>query len=264
MTEMEAKHLSWIHSNKFTTVELFHKKFLVGQSARNAYYILNEYAGSPKGLLFIEKTSANNKSIFFLSPKSIKMLNAKKMILVRNPKLAIRINQNEKIHDLSVQAIRVAFESNVDIGNVFWVSDFEMRAGITLPIKRAFEDGELDVPRWRSDWAKIHFRGRRTPDGYFEADFDGERYAFVLEFEHNPYGGKAFNRMIGYLNESFPEALRLVVSANSKNAIRMIRNLQIRIPENDKKRWFVSDFEKATTRPFKSVWHQLDQSLNGC
>ncbi len=263
MTEMEVEHLSWIYSNKFTTVELFHKKFMSGQSSRNAYYILNGYANPQNDFLQIEKTSANNKSIFFLTPKTIKTLDAVNKILVRNPRLGVRVNQNEKIHDLSVQAIRVAFESNKDIGNVYWVSDFEMRAGITHPIKRAFENGELDVERWRGNWINIHFRGRRTPDGYFEADLDGQRFSFVLEFEHNPYSDKSFNRMIGYLDESYPEALRLVVSANSKNAVRMIKNLQSRIPEGTKKRWFVSDFEKATTRPFKSIWHQLDHPLSG-
>jgi hypothetical protein len=67
--------------------------------------------------------------------------------------------------------------------------------------------------------------------------------------------------MIDYLDESFPESLRLVVSANSKNAARMINILRSKINERKRPRWFVSDYEKAISLPFKKMWHQLNHPI---
>ncbi len=53
----------------------------------------------------------------------------------------------------------------------------------------------------------------------------------------------------------------MVVSAIEKNAIRMIRALQIKIKKSEQETWFVSDFEKATSLPFKEMWFRLDHSL---
>src|SRR5260221_13886774 len=139
MTPKEIEHLSWINSNKFTTAELFYRKFLPEQSSRNAYYILNKYTKPEKGFLEIQKLSVNNSSVFFLTASAIRALDAGNKILVRNPKYPVKLNPFEKNHDLSVQAIRIAFEANRDLGNVYWVSDFELRSGISLPIKTAFE-----------------------------------------------------------------------------------------------------------------------------
>jgi hypothetical protein len=69
------------------------------------------------------------------------------------------------------------------------------------------------------------------------------------------------NRMIGYLGDSFPDALRLVVSTTPKNAVRMIRGLRAKIREKEQHQWFVSDFQRATTLPFKQIWHQLDEAV---
>ncbi len=68
--------------------------------------------------------------------------------------------------------------------------------------------------------------------------------------------------MIEYLKDSFPKALRLVVSANKKNAVRMMGILRAKVNERDWPRWFVSDFEKAVALPFKKIWHQLDRPID--
>jgi hypothetical protein len=107
----------------------------------------------------------------------------------------------------------------------------------------------------------IQIRGRRTPDGYFEADLGGKRYGFALEYEHVRNPDAKIGRMIDYLDESFPNALRLVVSATPENAERMIGILRYKIPERERPRWFVSNFEKAVSLPFRKIWHQLNHPI---
>ncbi len=81
---------------------------------------------------------------------------------------------------MRVQEVRIAFEANPDLKNIFWVSDFEMRSGITPNIKARFLAGKLDKERWRGNWSDARNHSRRTPDGYFEADVDGKRMAFAF------------------------------------------------------------------------------------
>jgi hypothetical protein len=102
---------------------------------------------------------------------------------------------------------------------------------------------------------------RRTPDGYFEADFDGDRRAFVLEFERTAYNWNMVKRMVYNLDDAFPYAQRLIVSETVPHARRMIRNLQAWVREKDLSWWFVSDFQKLTTHPFEKCWFQIDHPL---
>lgn len=262
MTETEAEHLAWIHSNKFTIPELFHRKFIHPKTYRYACHVLrNVYM--EKGFLHVTKAESTvfQDSFYFLTAPTIQALDARSKMLVRSVKSPVRINPYERQHDLKVQEIRIAFEGSKDLKDIFWVSDFEMRSAITPDIKTAFLSGELDKEEWRSKWGRIQAHGRRTPDGYFEADLEGQKLEFILEFENCPYNEKMMSRMIGYLDASFPEALRLVVSANRKNAVRMIRGLRAKIKEEDRPQWFVSDLERAITLPFKKIWHQLDEPV---
>jgi len=262
ITEEEAAHLGWIHSNKFTIPELFHKRFIQPRTYRMACHVLrNQYL--KKGFLEVTKAEGTTfqDSMYYLTGGAIKALDAMGKILVRSVNYPVKINPYERKHDLLVQTIRIAFEANTELKRVFWLSDFEMRGGITQEVKKTFLAGELDKGKWRSNWVNIQSKGRRTPDGYFEADLEGKRYGFALEFEHvqNPEG--KIRRMIEYLDESFPDALRLVVSANPENAKRMINILRSRIDERKRSRWFVSDYEKAVSLPFKRIWHQLNHPL---
>jgi hypothetical protein len=182
-------------------------------------------------------------------------------ILVRSTKYPIKINPYEREHDLKVQEIRIAFEANADLGDVFWVSDFEMRSGITPLVKSRFQTGEFDKGRWRGSWSGARNHSRRTPDGYFEADVDGQRMSFAFEFENKPRSDGKIQDMVSYLNYSFPETSKMIVSAIEKNAVRMIRALKIKVKQNEQEKWFVSDFEKATTLSFKEIWFRLDHHL---
>ena len=262
ITELEATHLAWIHSNKFTTPELFHKRFIAPKTYRYACSIMRDQY-LKKSLLGVTKAESTTfqDSMYFLTTKAIQILDESDKILVKKTNYPVRVNPYERQHDLEVQAIRIAFERNVQLERVFWLSDFEMRAGITPSVKKTFLEGDLDKEEWRSNWLNTQIRGRRTPDGYFETDLDKKRYGFILEYEHvqNPDG--KIGRMIEYLNESFPNVLRLVVSANSKNALRMMGILKTKLPEREWPRWFVSDYEKAVSLPFKKIWSQLNNSM---
>ncbi len=261
MTEEEVAHLVWIHSNKFTVPELFRKKFYPQKTYRNACYFLNKYAKSEKWFLHSEKPTQTSHTYYYLTAGAIRTLDAMDRILVRSTKYPIKINPYEREHDLKVQEVRIAFEANPDLGEIFWVSDFEMRSGITPLVKSRFLTGKLDKGRWRGSWSGARNHSRRTPDGYFEADVDGQRMSFAFEFENKPRSDGKIQDMVSYLNYSFPETSKMIVSAIEKNAVRMIRALKIKIKKNEQQKWFVSDFEKATKLPFKEIWFQLDHPL---
>jgi hypothetical protein len=262
MTEDEVIQLAWIHSNKFTIPELFRKKFFPQMTYRNACYLLNKYARQEKGFLHSEKPTQTSNTYYYLTANSIRTLDAMGKILVRSTKYPIKINPYEREHDLKAQEVRIAFESKPDLGNVFWVSDFEMRSGITPTAKTRFLEGALDKERWRGTWSDGRNHSRRTPDGYFKADVNGERLAFAFEFENKPRSDQKIQDMVSYLNYSFADTTKMVVSASEKNAIRMIRALQIKVRKSEQEKWFVSDFEKAVTLPFNEVWFRLDHPLD--
>ncbi len=261
MTEEEAAQLVWIHSNKFTIPELFRKKFYPQMTYRNACYLLNKYARPEKTFLHSEKPTQTSNTYYYLTAGAIRTLDAMDLTLVRSTKYPIKINPYEREHDLKAQEIRIAFESKPELENVFWVSDFEMRSGITPSVKARFKEGKLDKERWRGNWSDGRNHSRRTPDGYFEADLDGQRMAFAFEFENKPRSDQKIQDMVNYLNFSFPDTTKMVVSASEKNAIRMIKALQIKIKAPDQEKWFVSNFERATALPFKEIWHQLNHPI---
>ncbi len=263
MTDQEIEHLKWIHSNKFTTPELFYKKFLSNRTSRTAYNTLNRYAASEKGFLHVLKTSVANSNFFFLTARALRSLDENKQILVRSTRYPIKINPHEREHDFKVQAIRIALEASPELKEIFWVSDFEMRSGITPSIKAEYLEGKLDIERWRSNGANTNPKGRRTPDGYFEADVENRRIGFALEFENKHYNERIIDRVTWNLRDIFSDALKLIVTSNSSGAVRMIRLLQEKINSGDQHQWFISDFNKVTSMPFRSCWHQLNHPLDG-
>lgn len=258
MNDKEVEHLAWIHSNKFTIPDVFGKRFFKS-SYRYACRVLRKYY-LEKGFLHMVKAESTTfqDSIYSLTAGAIRSLDAQNKILVRSTKYPVKVNPYEREHDIKVQEIRTAIELSVDLREVFWVSDFEMRSGISPLVKARFVDGSLDKEKWRSNGMNPNNTGRRTPDGYFEADLEGQREAFVLEFEHHPYDDFKFNRMIWNLKHHFPDATKLVVSADRKNALRMIKTLQTKVKNDEQNKWFVTDFEKIKTLSFSKIWHQLD------
>jgi hypothetical protein len=259
MTEKEVEHLAWIHSNKFTIPDLFRKKFFPQNTYRAACYVLNKYA--KKGFLLLEKPNIFSHNFCFLTVEAIRTLDAIGAAPIRTLKHPIRINPYERQHDLMVQELRIVLEAAPELEDIFWVSDFEMRAGITPEIKVEFQDGKLREGWRKRSWERAKRLVRRTPDGYFEADFEGERRGFALEFERTAYNHRMVRNMVWYLSDTFPYAYRLIVSETKGHAARMVRNLQGWVREDERSKWFVSDFEKVTTRPFTKSWHPLTRPL---
>lgn len=261
INDKETEHLVWIHSNKFTIPEIFGRKFFKS-SYRYACRVLRKYY-LKKGLLNMTKAEGTTfqDSMYSLTTDAIRSLDLKNKILVRGTKYPVKVNPYERQHDLMVQEIRVAIESSEDLSDIFWVTDFEMRSGITPSIKAKFVEGRLDKEEWRSNGLNPNSTGRRTPDGYFEADLDGQREGFTLEYEHHPYDDRKFNRMAWYLKQYFPNATKLVVSVNRENAVRMIKALQTKIKTGEQHLWFVSDLDKVKNLSFKKIWHQLNHPL---
>jgi hypothetical protein len=259
INDTEAQHLAWIHSNKFTIPELFQKKFYPQGTYRNACYVLSKYV--KKGFLLFEKENMFAHNFYFLTLPAIRTLDETGRMIVMGRKHTIRINPYERQHDLMVQELRITLEATPTLEDIFWVSDFEMRAGITPRTKAEFLNGELDS-KWRvRAYERAKSLVRRTPDGYFEADFQGERRPFVLEFERTAYNWNMVKRMVYNLDDAFPHAWRLVVSETYPHARRMIRNLQAWVMERDRSKWLVSDFGRVTTRPFEKVWFQISNPL---
>lgn len=261
MTLEEEERLAWIHSNKFTTPDLFHRKFLPSQTYRNACILLRKYTSPDVGFLHMQQETVFQRANYYLTAGAIRALDAGNKMLVRSTKYPIKINFAEKTHDLRVQAIRIGFEACPDLKDIFWVSDFEMRSGISPAVKGEFLQGKLDKKRWRSDGLNPNPKGRRTPDGYFEADYEGQRMGFTLEYEHHPYSDRKMGDMVGYLKEEFPHAVKLVVSAIPQQATRMVKALKGKIRQEDREMWFVTDFESAMSKSFRGIWQQLNQPL---
>jgi len=255
INDTEAQHLAWIHSNKFTIPELFQKKFYPQGTYRNACYVLSKYV--KKGFLLFEKVNMFAHNFYFLTLPAIRTLDGTGQMMVMGRKHPIRINRYEKQHDLMVQELRIVLEACPSLGDIFWVSDFEMRSGITPETKTEFLNDELEsnwrVRAYERAKASIH----RTPDGYFEADFKEKRRAFVLEFERTAYNWNMIQRMVYNLDDAFPSAHRLVVSETRSHAWRMVRNLQAWVREQDRHLWLVSDLENVKTKPFEKCWFQI-------
>jgi hypothetical protein len=262
MTAEEEERLVWIHSNKFIVPDLFNKKFIPDQSYRHACRVLSHYARPEIGFLHTQQDNVFQRVNYYLTAPAIRTLDANNKILVRSTKYPVKINPKEKDHDLLVQAIRISLEASDDLKSVFWVSDFELRSGISPSVKAEFLEGKLNKKRWRSIGFNPNPKGRRTPDGYFEGDLDGERMGFTLEYEHHPYGDKKITDMVDNLKDAFPHAFRLVVSSGYKNALRMIRALKVKVKAEDQEKWFITNFEKAATQSFKGIWHQLNKPLD--
>jgi hypothetical protein len=259
INDTEAQHLAWIHSNKFTIPDLFHKKFYPQGTYRNACYVLSKYV--KKGFLLFEKENMFAHNFYFLSLPAIRTLDETGRMIVMGRKHPIRINPYERQHDLMVQELRITLEACPSLVDIFWVSDFEMRAGITPRTKAEFLNGELES-NWRvRAYERAKSLVRRTPDGYFEADFQEDRRVFVLEFERTAYNWNMVKRMVYNLDDAFPQAHRLVVSETAPHARRMIRNLQAWVMERERSWWYVSDFEKVITRPFEKCWYQISHPL---
>src|ERR1700679_3831118 len=198
--------LAYIHSNKFITAKLYHRKFHSHQTYKTATLHLRAFES--RGLLLKSRKFLNDDAYFFLSRPAIQQLSGLARILTSPEIRSPHINPFEREHDKRVLSMRVQIEQEGGLEGLAWLSDYEMRCGLRLDWKIALADGR----GWDLAGTKLHRIHHRTPDGYFEVTIEGKAYAFVLEYEHSAYNREKMIGMILNLTRDFPRVFRLVVS----------------------------------------------------
>jgi hypothetical protein len=247
--------LAYIHSNKFITTRLFHRKFHPTQCYTTASVHLRELVS--RGLLLKTRKFQNDETYFYLARPALKYLSGLARILTSPDIRSPRINPIEREHDKRVITMRVQIEQYAGLKGLTWLSDYEMRCGLQMDWKKALAEGR----GWHLAGAKLHRVHHRTPDGYFEAEIDGRPYALVLEYEHSAYNRDKMTGMVLNLTRDFPEAFRLVVSRDRNHALRMMAGLEtfLRADLQERALWAFSFFEKVDRLPFNRVpWAKLD------
>ena len=239
--------LAYIHSNKFITTKLFHRKFHSGYNTACVHLrgLVN------RGLLLRTQRLPNDDTYFYLTRPALRQLSGLARILTSPEFRSPHINPFEREHDKRVLAMRVQIEQEGGLKGLTWLSDYEMRCGLRLDWKRALAEGR----GWALDGAKLHRVHHRTPDGYFEGETGGRGYAFVLEYEHSAYNRDKMAAMVLNLTRDFPTAFRLVVSRDKAHALRMLEGLETFLKGDPRNRglWGFSFFEKVDRLPFIRV-----------
>ena len=247
--------LAYIHSNKFITTRLFHRKFHFHQSYVTACTRLR--ALEARGLVLKVRKFQNDDTYFYLTRPALRQLSGLARILTSPQIRSPHINPFEREHDKRVICMRVQIEQAGDLNNLTWLSDYEMRCGLRLDWKKALAEGQ----GWALAGAKLHRVNHRTPDGYFKGEIEGKGYAFVLEYEHSAYNREKMAAMILNLTRDFPNAFRLVVSRDKAHALRMLEGLTTFLKGDPRNRnlWGFSFFEKVDRLPFIRVpWIDME------
>ena len=247
--------LAYIHSNKFITTKLFHKKFHPAQSYVTACVRLRDLVS--RGLLLKTQKLPNEDTFYYLSRPALRQLSGLARILISAEVRSPRINTFEREHDRRLLEMRIHFEADPALEGLTWLSDYEMRCGLRMSWKKALVEGR----GWELAGTKLQRLNRRTPDGYFKATLEGKPYAFVLEYEHSPYNREQMGAMVLNLNRDFPQALRLVVSRDKEHAVRLLEGLAAYLKGDPRQKdlWGFSFFGKAATLPFIRVpWVNLE------
>src|ERR1019366_1910139 len=153
--------LAYIHSNKFITLKSFHRKFFKNRTEVAAWYQLEKFIKSTPP--YIERVRGNHfeQRYYILKSTALRFLDDKGLILVRDPNKQVKLRSDNYDHDTNVTAIRVAFEDNPELKNVFWVSDHEIRCGISPEVKAKFMEGVLNKVSWRFNRPQGGFAKRK-------------------------------------------------------------------------------------------------------
>lgn len=247
--------LAYIHSNKFITTRLFHRKFHPHQSYVTACSRLK--ALEARGLVLKVRKFQNDDTYFYLTRPALKHLSGVARILTSSEIRSPHINPFEREHDKRVLTMRVQIEAEGGLEGLIWLSDYEMRCGLSLEWKKALAEGR----GWDLAGAKLHRVHHRTPDGYFEGSIGNDTYNFVLEYEHSAYNREKMTGMLLNLNQDFPKTFRLIVSRDKAHAVRLMNGLEtfLRADVRDRALWGFSFFEKVDRLPFVRVpWAKLD------
>ena len=247
--------LAYIHSNKFITTNLFHRKFHPNHTLWAACLHLNRLAD--RGLVLRLQKLPNEDSFYCLTRPALKHLSGLARILLSSEVRSPRINPFEREHDKRVLAMRIQIEAAGGLEGLTWLSDYEMRCGLKMVWKKALVEGR----GWDLAGAKLRRVHDRTPDGYFEWAVEGKAYGFALEYEHTAYNRDKMTGMLLNLNRDFPGAFRLIVSRDKAHALRMMEGLGTFLKNDPRDRglWGFSFFEKVIRLPFRRVpWINLD------
>ena len=255
MNPEDASLLSWIHSNKFVTTKLFHKKFRAGNSFQTACNDL-EILSENKKLLKRVTARNNADSFYFLTRRAVHQLKDLGLILTPPKIRAPHQNIFEKDHDKKVIEIRIGLEKDPNLKNLIWLSDYEVRIGYKMDWKKALIEGrgkELKNVR-------LNYEGARKADGHFLTSIKNKEWEFILEYERSPYStkvvGDVVSRILKY--HSSPVKLIVAITAQRSEFLReKIGNL-IKDPQ-DRASWWFSDFKTVTSLPFlETPWVDLD------
>ena len=250
----DVETLAYIHSNKFITTKLFHKKFHSHHSYWTACLHLKRL--TEKGVLLKIRTLPNEDAFYCLTRPALRHLSELVRILISPEVRSPHINPFEREHDKRVLAMRIQIEDAGGLEGLTWLSDYEMRCGLRLDWKKGLAEGRgLALARER-----LHRVHRRTPDGYFEGSIAGKGFAFALEYEHTSYNREKMTAMVLNLTRDFPGAFRLVVSRDKDHAVRMIEGLEPYLKGDPRNRdlWGFSFFSKVINLPFTRVpWVNL-------
>ena len=250
----EVEILAYIHSNKFITPKLYHRKFHSHQTYVTACSHLR--AMEARGLVLRVRKFQNDDTYYYLTRPSIRHLSGLARILTSPEIRSPHINPFEREHDKRVLAMRVQIEQTGGFQGLTWLSDYEMRCGLRMGWKKALEVGK----GWDLAGTKLHRVHRRTPDGYFQGTLQDQAYGFVLEYEHSAYNREKISKMILNLTYDFPNAFRLIVSRDIPHTVRMMHAMDTYLKgHQDRGLWGFSFFEKVNEVPFIRVpWANLD------
>ena len=244
----DVETLAYIHSNKFITTRIFHRKFHPNHTFWNACLHLRRLVGA--GLLLKSQGLPNEDTCYSLTRPALHHLSGIARILLPREVRSPHINRQELEHDKRVMGMRVQIEREEGLGGLTWLSDYEMRCGLRMDWKRALEEGR----GWDLAGTRLRRLNRRTPDGYFEGALKGVPHAFVLEYEHSAYNRDQIMGMVLNLHRDFPQAYRLVVCRDKPRAIRMLEGVGHLVRSGlERPRWAFSFLDMADNLPFTRV-----------
>lgn len=255
MTSEEAQLLAWIHSNKFITTKLFHKKFRPTFSFQTACNDLNRLATEKKFLKRVS-THSNADSFYFCTRATIHRLKDLGLILTSPAIRAPHQNTFEKEHDKRVIEMRILFENNPDLQDLVWLTDYEIRIGYRMEWRMELSAGRgLELKN-----VTLHKETKRGPDAYFTVTIQGKPWSFILEYEHAAYSRTRLREVVTRLTRDYDKPIKLIVTEKPGRVpflIEAIGNL-IR-DEADRAAWWICDYKQVISLPFLQIpWIDLD------
>lgn len=255
LNDEETQKLAWIHSNKFITTKLFHKKFMADNTFRGACKAVEKLV--EKNLFQKRKAHIHADSFYTLNGATLRVLKEAGVIMtapaVRQPKL----KTFEKEHDKRVVEIRIQIEKSEGIKDLCWLSDYEMRVGLRFEWKKLLKEERGTELKG----IRLQKPSGRVTDGYFEAMIKGKLRRFVLEYEHSPYSNDRIAKMIQRVYGSFPNSIKLIVTIDQERLYDLREKISRLVADPiERASWVFAEYEKVVSLPFLRVpWVDLDR-----